>query len=318
MKVVLTGGLGFVGQNLAIHMRHLNPSIDLIAVDWFLGASPCERSLFDHVHHQCFSHPSSLEIYADADVLVHLAARTTVQESLLHPMATFENNVSKTQSVLEYLRLKAPGVKFIFASTGGAIIGDYDGAIHERIVPRPLSPYGASKLAVEGLLSAYHSSFGLQYASLRFSNIYGPNSGRKSSVVAAFCQMYLEKCQLQINGDGAQTRDYIYVRDVATAIAETIANDLTGVFQIGTGTPTSIADLIEIFRQINKENPKDGCLKILHAPALQGEVRHNVADISKLRKAIGFAPKNSIEDGIWKTLQWFREQQETQVEERVG
>jgi UDP-glucose 4-epimerase len=302
MRVLVTGGLGFIGQNLAIHFRKTRPDVTLIAVDWFEGASDAEKSLFDEVHHACFSDPSSLALFETADVIVHLAARTTVQESISDPLLTFENNVVKTQTLLEHLRTSGTDAKFIFASTGGAIIGDYAGAINEEIVPRPLSPYGASKLAVEGLLSAYHGSFGLRYASLRFSNIYGPNSWRKSSVVAAFCKMYLEKGIVQINGDGQQTRDYIFVGDVCDAIFRIIEQDANGVFQLGTGIGTSILDIADIFINLDP----DADIKPVYADALAGEVRHNQADISKIRNAVGFEPKYSVADGIRETMDWFK------------
>ena len=302
MRVVLTGGLGFIGQNLALHLRGRLPGVHLTAVDWFEGAEDDERAPFDEVLTTCFSDPRALERYEDADVVVHLAARTTVQESIDDPLATFTENVVKTQGVLEHLRLRAPEAKFVFASTGGAIIGEYDGAIHEQVNPRPLSPYGASKLAVEGLLSAYQGSFGLRSASMRFSNVYGPNSRRKGSVVAAFCKRIARDNSVQVNGDGEQTRDYIYVADIAEAITRVIETpEATGVFQLGTGIGTSINELVAIFREVLAEDPP----RIVHAPALRGEVRHNRCDITRIRTELGFEPQWSLQDGVRATLDWF-------------
>lgn len=302
MRIVLTGGLGFIGQNLAHHLRARLPGVNLTAIDWFEGAAEDERAPFDHVLCDCFSSARSLERYEDADVVVHLAARTTVQESIDNPLATFDQNVVKTQGVLEHLRLRAPKAKFIFASTGGAIIGEYDGAIHEQVNPRPLSPYGASKLAVEGLLSAYQGSFGLRSASMRFSNVYGPNSRRKGSVVAAFCKQIALDNTVRVNGDGEQTRDYIYVDDIAEAITRVIeVPEATGVFQLGTGTGTSINTLVGIFQQVLADNPP----AIVHAPALRGEVRHNRCDITRIRTELGFAPQWTLENGVRATLDWF-------------
>lgn len=306
MRVIVTGGLGFIGQNLALHLRRRIPGVKLTAIDWFRGAAPDEEAVFDDVLHRCFADPWSLELYAEADVVVHLAARTTVQESIEDPEATFRENVIKTQTLLEQLRRSAPGAKLIFASTGGAIIGDHDGPIHERINPRPLSPYGASKLAVEGMLSAYQGSFGLRSASLRFSNVYGPNSRRKGSVVAAFCKRIAAENTVQINGDGEQTRDYIYVADIAEAIARVIETpQATGVYQLGTGVGTSINTLAGLFRMILSSNPP----ALVHAPALRGEVRHNCCDITRIRTELGFTPQWSLEDGVRATLDWFAAEQ---------
>lgn len=301
MKIVITGGLGFISQNLALHLRTQPGDFHLTAIDWFEGASEGEKSLFDEVHHSCFSDPSALERISGADVLVHLAAHTTVQQSITDPMATFENNVVKTQTVLEHIRKHAPDVKVIFASTGGAIIGDYDGAINEEVVARPLSPYGASKLAVEGLLSAYRGAFGIRSASLRFSNVYGPNSHRKSSVVAAYCKMILENNTLQINGDGQQTRDYIYVADIAEAIHQVIVQNGEGVFQLGTGKGTSILEIADIFRDILAHNPPE----LKFAPGLTGEVRHNKCNVSHIENTLGFKPDWSLHDGITATAKFY-------------
>jgi UDP-glucose 4-epimerase len=278
------------------------PDVHLTAVDWFEGAEADERAHFDEVLATCFSDPRAMERFEDADVVVHLAARTTVQESIDQPLATFSENVVKTQYVLEHLRLRAPEAKFVFASTGGAIIGEHDGAINEQVNPRPLSPYGASKLAVEGLLSAYQGSFGLRSASMRFSNIYGPNSRRKGSVVAAFCKQIARDNTVRVNGDGMQTRDYIYVADVAEAITRVIETpDATGVFQLGTGKATSINELASIFRAVQADNPP----RIVAAPPLRGEVRHNCCDITRIRTELGFEPQWALEDGVRATLNWF-------------
>ncbi|MFT6104313.1 MAG: UDP-glucose 4-epimerase [Paracoccaceae bacterium] len=301
-RIVMTGGLGFVGQNLAHHLRTKPEAYRLTALDWFDAAQEDEKSLFDEIYQGCFTHPAALDLIAQADVVVHLAARTTVQESIDNPMATFTENVEKTQTLLEHLRLHAPETKVIFASTGGAIIGDYDGAIDESVPPCPLSPYGASKLAVEGLLSAYRGSFGLNAASLRFSNVYGPNSRRKSSVVAAYCKMYLRDGVLKVNGDGQQTRDYIYVADIAEVIYRVIEKDAQGVFQLGTGRGTSILEIVEHFRDCVPE----AAPVIMFAPALTGEVRHNKANIGHLQQTLDFTPQWDLQSGIAATLDWFR------------
>ncbi len=307
MNIVITGGLGFIGQNLALNFKRKKSDWSITAIDWFENASEQEESLFDVVHHSCFADNDILEVYKNADVIIHLAAYTTVQESIHDPLRSLDNNVSKTIKVLDYLRNHSPDSKFIFASTGGAIIGDYDGSINEDIVARPLSPYGASKLAVEGLLSAYQGSFGLKYASMRFSNVYGPNSFRKSSVIAAYCKMYLNDGTLQVNGDGKQTRDYIFVDDVCEAIYQVITKNGEGVYQLGTGIGTSINDIVQIFGRIYPDQQ----IKTINAPALKGEVRHNKADISHIKQSLGFEPRYDVETGVRETLEWFQKQSDT-------
>ncbi len=302
MKIVVTGGLGFIGKNFARYVRGIPKRASIHAVDWFGSAPPQDHEIFDSSTVACFASETAKKVYAGADVIVHLAATTTVQDSLRDPKSSFENNVVKTQRLLDHVLDVAPRAHFVFASTGGAIIGDYSGPIHEGVAPRPVSPYGATKLAVEGLLSAYSGSFGLSSAALRFSNVYGPNSERKSSVVAKFCQEYLVSRHLKINGDGQQTRDYIYVDDICKAIWLTIDTRANGVFQLGTGVGTSILDLVDIIQAVDPLSP----ITVSHGPGLRGEVKHNVCNITRARDELGFLPEFDLKRGVDKTLAWFQ------------
>ena len=304
MKIVVTGGLGFIGLNFAQFMRRSAPGAQLVCIDWRLSAEPREAAVYDRVHRADFGAPGSAPLYAGADVVVHLAATTTVQESIADPRASFENNVVKTHTLLDMLRTGAPDAHLVFASTGGAIIGEHAGPIHEAIPPRPVSPYGASKLAVEGLLSAYTGSFGLRAAALRFSNVYGPGSLHKGSVVAAFCKAWLDTGCVTIHGDGRQTRDYVHVADICQAIHKTIAVGATGPFQLGTGRATTILELVDALRRIEPERR----LRVAFGPPLQGEVRHNICDISHAAEVLGYAPRYDLTRGLADTLRWFETQ----------
>ena len=302
MKIVITGGLGFVGKNLALYLRRVAQEHALHSVDWFDGAPAADHELFDSSHVMDFAAEAAKPVFEGADCVVHLAATTTVQESIQDPYRSFDNNVIKTQALLDHLRNVAPDAHFVFASTGGAIIGEYDGPIHEGIPPRPVSPYGATKLAVEGLLSAYTGSFGMPAASMRFSNVYGPNSERKTSVVAAFCKAYMQTGRLQVNGDGKQTRDYVYIDDICQALWKTIQKRATGPFQLGTGVGTSILELVDILKHVDP----DKALDIFHAPDLKGEVKHNVCDITRAREVLGYEPEYDLRRGVDETLAWFK------------
>lgn len=302
MKIVITGGLGFVGKNFALYMRKVAPEHELHCVDWFGRAPQADIDLYKSFHKGDFSSAEAGSMFAGADVVLHLAAATTVQESIQDPYRSFNNNVIKTQALLDHLRVVAPKAHFVFASTGGAIIGEHDGPINENIPARPVSPYGATKLAVEGLLTAYTGSYGMPTAAMRFSNVYGPNSERKTSVVAAFCKAYMKTGRLQINGDGTQTRDYVYIDDICQALWKTIQTRSTGPFQLGTGVGTSILELVDILKAYDSEKT----LEIVHAPDLQGEVKHNVCDISHARKVLGYNPEYDLTRGVDETLRWFQ------------
>ena len=170
------------------------------------------------------------------------------------------------------------------------------------MVPRPISPYGASKLAVEGYLSAFAGSYDLQPISFRFSNLYGPRSFHKGSVVAAFFKLVLCGESLPVYGDGEQTRDLLFVEDLADVIIAALSHDTCGVFQLGTGRPVSVNQLIgEMSRVVGTDLAKS----IDYLPARRGEVLHNHCDISLARERLGFDPRTELPEGLSKTWCWF-------------
>jgi UDP-glucose 4-epimerase len=196
--------------------------------------------------------------------------------------------------------------RFVFASSN-APLGEQPPPAHEGLVPRPLSPYGASKLAGEAYGSAFHGAFGLLTVSLRFANAYGPRSRRKGSVVAAYCRAALEGRPLVIYGDGAQTRDFIHVRDLCQAIRRSLAVDAGGeVFQVATGTETTILDLAGRIRALAAADLGRE-VAVEHRPARAGEILRNTSDIAKARRVLGFAPAVALADGLPETWRWFRE-----------
>src|ERR687898_1246426 len=170
-----------------------------------------------------------------ADVIVHFAANTGVMPSVEYPRGDCMSNVVGTLNYLEAARLGGVG-RFVFASSGGTVIGEAEPPIHEEMVPHPVAPYGASKLAGEGYCSAYFRTFGVETVTLRFGNVYGPLSGHKNSVVARFIKRAVEGEVLEIYGDGSQTRDYIYIGDLIRAIKLSVTTEGVGgeTFQIAT------------------------------------------------------------------------------------
>ncbi len=195
--------------------------------------------------------------------------------------------------------------KFIFASTGGAIYGD----TKNRPTPEtqsewPLSPYGIAKLTVDKFLRYYHAVHGLNFVSLRYGNVYGPrqNPHGEAGVVAIFLNKMIKGDQPLINGDGKQTRDYVYVEDVVSANLLAFKNfKKTGIFNVGTGKETNINNL---FWKINKHFHKK--FKEVHGPAKPGEQRTSCLSFVKIRKDFGWTPKIDFEMGIEKTFEWFK------------
>ncbi len=228
------------------------------------------------------------------DIVVHLAAHTRVLESLKKPGENFEVNVVGTFNVFEAAR-KNNVKRLVFASSN-AVVGEQMPPINESMVPRPLSPYGATKLFGEALCSAYYHSYGLKTVSLRFANCYGPYSEHKTSVIAKFLRRAKKGEPLEIYGDGTQTRDFIHVSDVCQAIYLCMSyNPSTegGVFQIATGEETTIIDLAKM---VNKLFDRTGNLKF--RPSRVGEIRKNFSDIRKAKNSLGFKPEIKLEEGL--------------------
>ena len=194
--------------------------------------------------------------------------------------------------------------RLVSASTGGAIMGEVPPPIHEEMVPRPLSPYGASKLALEGYSHAFAASYGLKATSLRFSNVYGPLSFHKGSVVATFFRRILAEQPLVFHGDGSQTRDYVFASDLCDAILSALTCDQVGVFQLGSGHPTSLIELVETMRLVVGDKYR---IDIKYENFRAGEVKHTFCDIAKAREVLGYNPDTSLPQGLTETWAWFQQ-----------
>ena len=237
-----------------------------------------------------------------ADAVVHLAARAGIPDSVTDPLGTFDVNVSQTLGVLEAARL-AGTRRFVFASSNAAA-GDHEPPADETDLPHPRSPYGASKLAGEAYCQAYAATYGMAACALRFSNAYGPRSLHKKSVVAAWLRASLAGEAVTIHGDGEQTRDFVFVDDLAAAVVaaidapeEIVAGEL---FQVGTGRETTINALaVAVGRAVGRD------LEIQHAQARAGDVRRNVSRVDKAADRLGYRAAVRLEDGLAKTAAWF-------------
>src|ERR1700722_972788 len=291
---LVTGGCGFIGVNLTTRLvangarvRILDnlslgkrEDIEALGVDLQVG----DIRDFAAIKAAC----------KDIDTVVHLAAHTRVIESVTNPELNFEINAIGTMNVLRACR-DAGVKKFIFASTGGAILGEQEPPVHEGMVPRPVSPYGASKLVGEGYCSAFPGSYGLNPVALRFSNVYGPYSYHKGSVVAQFFRNLMQKEPLVVYGDGEQTRDFLYVADLVEAILLADKTEPAGeVFQIASGRETSIRSLLDTMQKVLPDLSFD----IRYESSRAGEISRNYASIEKARRLLGYDPKTKLEDGL--------------------
>lgn len=299
MKILVTGGAGFIGSNLVPHLAELGH--DVVVLDDLSSSqmAPIPRPRIRFRQGDFLDQATVGECLDGSEVVVHLAAMPGVMDSVADPTRCFAINVEGTFRLLEMARRS--GIRqFVNASTGGAILGEAVPPISEAMAPMPLSPYGASKLATEGFCSAYLGSYGLRSLSLRFSNIYGPHSAHKKSVVAAFMKRALSNEPLVVYGDGTQQRDYLYVGDVVRGISAGIDRRATGIFQLGSGRPISLLTLIEVFETISGRK-----LEVRWEPRRSAEIHSTWCDISKARTEFGYTAPTILSDGLRQTWNWF-------------
>jgi len=298
---LVTGGCGFIGVNLVSRLAREGARVRVLD-NLSLGRREDLEDLdVDLQVGDIRDHAAVSRACQGVDSVVHLAAHTRVLDSIANPELNFEINAAGTMNVLRACR-DAGVKKMIFASTGGAILGEKEPPVHEEMAPRPLSPYGASKLTGEAYCSAYFGSFGLNTVALRFSNVYGPYSYQKGSAVAAFFKNLIQKQPIVVYGDGEQTRDFIYVADLVEAILLADQADTPGeAFQIASGRETSIGALIDAIRRAAPEVP----FEVRHEPARAGEVLRNYACIDKARRMLGYDPQTGLDEGLKKTWKWF-------------
>lgn len=329
---LITGGCGFIGTSLIVHLLQKNQGtkirvLDNLSVGTREDLAEVSRFVEVDSQHDRTTDPrySSVELKVGdiretetclgacegIDVVVHLAANTGVAPSVENPRADMTSNVIGVFNMLEASCLN--GVKkFVFASSG-APIGEVEPPITEDKPARPVSPYGASKLAGEGYCSAYYRTFGLRTVSLRFGNVYGPRSRHKSSVVAKFFKQALAGETLEIFGDGTQTRDFIYIDDLVQAISlavepRPLSDDVREpwgeVFQIATHRETMVNEIAEKISGL-VETKTGKSVVVLHGSTRLGDVKRNYSDITKARNFLGYEPAFDLNKGLESTLNYF-------------
>jgi UDP-glucose 4-epimerase len=236
--------------------------------------------------------------------IFHLAAQASVRISVADPI--FDASVNIQGSINLFQAAVQAGVeKILFSSTGGAIYGEQDYFPADEQHPvRPVCPYGVAKLSVEKYLHFYQHEYGLKYIALRYANVYGPRQDPhgEAGVVAIFSQKLLKDEQAIINGDGKQTRDFVYVQDVARANLAALKADFSGEINIGTGLETDINDLFGHLNNITGASQGEK-----HGPAMPGEQRRSVVDYSRAKKILAWEPSTSLTSGLQATVDYFRQ-----------
>jgi len=324
MRVLVTGGAGFIGSHVVdayVAAGHEVVVVDNLSTGRRANVNPAATFYRLDLYS---SHLDGLFRFHAFDVVNHHAARVNVRRSMEDPMRDIAINVGGTIRLLELCRRhRVRGV--IFASSGGAIYGDQSPApTPEDAVPRPASPHGISKMASEGYVDYYRTVHGLPAVVLRYANVYGPRQDLhgEAGIVADFCNHLLDGQVPVVCGDGEQTRDFVYVGDVALANLRALdllerqginGNGL-GIFNIGTGQETTVNALLASLADLASCTATP-----LYLPPRVAEQRRSALDPARARAALGWAPATPLREGLLLTLEWFERSpaaDETRNEER--
>jgi UDP-glucose 4-epimerase len=304
MKILVTGGAGFIGSHLVD--RLVQEGHEVAVVD-NLSTGKRRNVNREAQFYKIDIQSSRLEQVFRRErpaLVMHLAAQINVRKSVEDPVFDAQVNILGTLNLLEQA-VEHGTRKIIFSSSGGAIYGEQDVFPAPETHPtRPMSPYGIAKLSAEHYLSYYQMISGIQFVSLRYSNVYGPRQDPEgeAGVVAIFCQKMLGGEQPIINGNGRQTRDFVYVEDVVEANLVAIGKEVQGVYNVGTGQETTVNDLFRALADLTGSGWKE-----LHGPAKKGEQTRSVVDSTKYRHEWGWDPRVSLQEGLRRTVEYFRE-----------
>jgi UDP-glucose 4-epimerase len=306
LKILITGGAGFIGSHVADLL--LENEYDVCIVD-NLSSGKLENVNPNAKFYKCDIRDSQIyKIIEDEkpQIIIHNAAQMSVRNSVEDPLNDADINIIGGLNVLEAAK-KAKVKKIIFASSGGVVYGEQQYFPADEDHPtKPICPYGVAKLSYEKYLYYYHYIFGIKYIALRYANIYGPRQDPygEAGVVAIFSKKLLSGDQPVINGDGMQTRDYVYVKDVATANLLAVKTDYIGEINIGTALETNVNKIFNILK--NAAGKPD--LEEVHGPAKDGEQKRSVLSYRKARQILGWKPEVKLEEGLIKTFNWFKEE----------
>jgi UDP-glucose 4-epimerase len=301
--ILVTGGCGFVGANLVPLLDASGYRVRVLdnlskGDRRFLAGTGAEIQVGD-----IRDRVAVARALTDVGAVIHLAAFGSVVESVADPEANFDVNVHGTFVMLDECR-KHNVERFVFASTGGALIGNAAPPVDERSLPRPISPYGSSKLCGEAYCSSFAAAYGMQVTSLRFANVVGPWSWHKKGAVTAFFKAIMADQPIVIFGDGSATRDFLFVRDLCAGIKAGLESPSQGfaVYHLAGGREISVRTLAEVIRSTagRPEHP------IEFREVRPGEVQRNFANYMHAKAELGFQPRYSLQQALVETWHWMQ------------
>ena len=306
MKILVTGGAGFIGSHLVEEL--LSNEHEILIFDNCLTGKKENLEItgnFTFINDD-FGSENSLEVIEkfDPDICFHLAAQSSVVVSVENPALDFEHNILQPIKLIQVL-LKSNCKKFVFTSSGGTIFGEPSviPTAEEDYADEPESPYGVAKKRLNELIKIMLKNSSMTYSILNLSNVYGPRQDPhgEAGVVSIFANKYLKNEEPTIYGDGEQTRDYIYVKDVVSALIKASKIEENHFLNIGTGIETSVNDLANSMKmQFNSE------IKPLYEPAREGELKRSVLNNSKAKRELNWEPEYSLDDGMKEVFNWLK------------
>jgi UDP-glucose 4-epimerase len=310
-RALVTGGAGFIGSHVADLL--LANGFEVTVIDNLVSGNRDQVPTRASFHEIDITDERAARLVRETgfDVICHLAAQIDVRKSVADPAYDSRVNIGGAINLLEAVRESGKrSTRFIFSSTGGAVYGDLVPPPTTEEAPKdPQSPYGTAKLSVEYYMGYYARVHGLDGVALRYSNVYGPRQDPhgEAGVVAIFCNRLLDGTPLTIFGDGKQTRDYVYVGDVARANLLAATRPLPAIgaldaraFNIGTSVETDVIELARLLREIAGTS-----VEAKHAPERPGEQRRSAVDARKAQRVLGWQPKMSLRDGLADTYRYF-------------
>ncbi len=309
-QILVTGGAGFIGSHLVRSLLDRGDRVrvlDNLSSGSKANLAGLEVEFIDGDIRDITVVQESIK---DVDTIFHLAAFISVPSSMEDPLTCYEVNLNGSLNVL--LQASEASVRRVVLASSAAIYGESESTVAETHPLNPLSPYAASKLAMEQAAKLFSQSFSLATVCLRYFNVYGPRQSPDSPYAAAipmFIQAMLAGEPATIHGDGRQTRDFVYVRDVVEAMLLAVDGDsLAGrVFNIGGGKSVPIIELVEIMQRFFPETPDP-----VFGPPRQGDLHFSEADISSAERALGYRPRIDLQEGLGITVEWFRSRREVE------
>ena len=312
LKIIVTGGAGFIGSNLVENLLKMEQVkkvrvIDNLSNGYYSNISEFEsNSKFEFFQEDICDYQKMAALFKGFNVISHKAALGSVARSIEDPMLSTKVNIDGTVNVLHAAVINK--INKVILACSSSTYGDSQALPKkEEVIGRPLSPYAITKYAVELYADIFQKTYGLDFIGLRYFNVFGPKQNPDNpyaAVIPIFCKAFMENRRPHINGDGETTRDFTYVDNAVQAnlrsIFTTDKNALNKIYNVACGEQISLNDMVEMLRRVTKKN-----INPQYGTERAGDVRHSLADISKIQALLSYTPQVKFEQGLERVYKWY-------------